>query len=222
VTRERIEVLWNGLEPEALERRPDGAPVRSRLGLDGRLVLGFVGFVRDWNRLERVFPFLAREPRALLLLVGEGPDRPRLQREAELQGVADRVRFLGTVPRAHVLDLVAAFDVALLPEVTPYASPLKLLDYFAAGRAALAPDRPNLREVIVDGENGLLFDPERAGAFEEKLGALAASSELRARLGAAGRATIERLGLTWDRNAQRVAALVEAARARRLAQGGGR
>src|SRR5262249_28291230 len=140
VAREKIDVHWNGLEPDALAQAADGAPVRARLGLDGRLVLGFVGFVRDWNRLERVFPFLAHHADATLLVVGEGPDRPRLEGLARERGVAGRVRFLGTLARGAVLAHVAAFDVALLPEVTEYASPLKLLDYFAAGRAVVAPD----------------------------------------------------------------------------------
>ena len=98
VARERIDVHWNGLEPDALARAADGAPVRAKLGLDGRLVLGFVGFVRDWNRLERIFPFLARRTDATLLVVGEGPDRARLESLARARGVAARVRFLGTLP----------------------------------------------------------------------------------------------------------------------------
>jgi glycosyltransferase involved in cell wall biosynthesis len=114
-----------------------------------------------------------------------------------------------------VLDHVATFDVALLPEVTEYASPLKLLDYFAASRAVLAPDRANLREVVTSGENALLFDPDREGDFDEKLRTLVASPLMREWLGVAGRATIEKLGLTWDHNAQRVVAAFEAAIAAR-------
>jgi glycosyltransferase involved in cell wall biosynthesis len=221
VAREKIDVHWNGLEPGALAEA-DGAPVRARLGLDGRLVLGFVGFVRDWNRLERAFPFLARHAEATLLVVGEGPDRPRLEALARERGVAGRVRFLGTLARDAVLAHVAAFDVALLPEVTEYASPLKLLDYFAAGRAVVAPDRANLREVVEPGGNALLFEvapegsskgssgvaPEGSsdGAFDAALEKLAASPELRTRIGAAGRATLARHGLTWDANAAKVVA----------------
>ncbi len=221
VAREKIDVHWNGLEPGALAVA-DGAPVRARLGLDGRLVLGFVGFVRDWNRLERAFPFLVRHADATLLVVGEGPDRPRLEALARERGVAGRVRFLGTLARDAVLAHVAAFDVALLPEVTEYASPLKLLDYFAAGRAVVAPDRANLREVVEPGGNALLFEvapegssggssggaPEGAsdGAFDAALEKLAASPELRARIGAAGRSTLARHGLTWDANAAKVVA----------------
>ena len=218
VARERIDVHWNGLEPDALARAADGAPVRAKLGLDGRLVLGFVGFVRDWNRLERIFPFLARRTDATLLVVGEGPDRARLESLARARGVAARVRFLGTLPRDEVLAHVAAFDVALLPEVTEYASPLKLLDYFAAGRAVLAPDRANLREVVEPGENALLFEvaPEGSsdGTFDAALERLAASPELRAKIGAAGRETLSRRGLTWDANAAKVVARFAELRAR--------
>lgn len=219
VAAERLEVHWNGLEPEALARPLDGAEQRRLRGWSEALVLGFVGFVRDWNRLERVFPFLRREPRARLVVVGEGPDRARLERLAGEAGVAAQLEFLGTLPRAQVLDVVAAFDVALLPEVTEYASPLKLLDYFAAGRAALLPDRANLREVIRDGENGVLFDPRDDGDFGRKLAALVADPAARARLGAAGRATLALRGLTWDCNAARVVAAFEAARARRAGAG---
>jgi hypothetical protein len=94
---------------------------------------------------------------------------------------------------------VAAFDVALLPEATEYASPLKLLDYFAAARAALAarPAQP------ARGDRGraqrLLFDPRDDGDFTAKLARLVGDEALRRRLGAEGRATIDRLGLTWDR-----------------------
>ena len=227
VERSRLEVHWNGLEPEALRGHFDGGAIRRALGLttDSRdaLVLGFVGFVRDWNRLERLFPFLARTRSARFVVVGEGPDQPRLLRLAAEAGVAARVHFVGTVPRAKVLDHVAAFDIALLPEVTRYASPLKLLDYFAAGKPALVPDYANLREVVADGENGLLFDPARAGDFERRLEELAASKELRERIGAAGRATIDRLGLTWDANARRVVEGFAAEVARRNAsRDGGR
>ncbi|MBM4016648.1 MAG: glycosyltransferase, partial [Planctomycetes bacterium] len=215
VARAKLEVHWNGLEPAALAAAPDGAAVRAARGWAGRCVLGFVGFVRDWNRLERVFPFLARRRDACLVVVGEGPDCGRLGRLAAAAGVAGQLEFLGTLPREQVVATVAAFDVALLPEVTEYASPLKLLDYFAAGRAALLPDRPNLREVITDGVNGLLFDPGDDASFVGALERLVDDPPLRARLGAAGRATIDRLGLTWDANARRVEQAVAAALAAR-------
>jgi glycosyltransferase involved in cell wall biosynthesis len=222
VRGELFEVHPNGIDPVRLSQLGDPAALRRELDLEGATVLGFVGFVRDWNRLDRTYPFLVRRPDAVLWIVGDGPDRPRLEEEARRQGVFRQVRFAGAVPADQVMRHVAMFDVALLPEVTVYASPLKLLDYLAAGRAVLAPDRANLREVLVDGENAQLFDPDRDGAFDAALARLLDSPQLRAELGAAGRRTLDRLGLTWDHNAGRVVERFQAilaARAPREARG---
>jgi glycosyltransferase involved in cell wall biosynthesis len=75
-----------------------------------------------------------------------------------------------------------------------------------------------LREVVEPGENALLFEvaPEGSsdGAFDAALERLAASPELRAKIGAAGRTTLSRRGLTWDGNAAKVVARFAELRAR--------
>jgi glycosyltransferase involved in cell wall biosynthesis len=105
--------------------------------------------------------------------------------------------------------LISGFDVALQPAAVPYASPLKVFEYMAAGRAIVAPDQPNLREVLDHGRTALLFDPARPGALWEAVLSLASDAELRARLGAAAREEVLRRNLTWSGNARRVAALAE-------------
>jgi glycosyltransferase involved in cell wall biosynthesis len=93
----------------------------------------------------------------------------------------------------------------------PYASPLKVFEYMAAGRAIVAPDQPNIREVLRDGETALLFDPGKPGALWEAIGRLAGDPALRARLGAAARAEVLSRDLTWAGNARRVVALLRGA-----------
>ena len=73
--------------------------------------------------------------------------------------MADRVHIAGLVAHDAIPELVAGFDIALQPRVVAYASPLKLFEYMAAGKAIVAPDQPNIREVLVDGVTALLFDP---------------------------------------------------------------
>src|SRR6202000_2904514 len=99
---------------------------------------------------------------------------------------------------------VAPFDIAVLPGVTHYASPLKLFEYLQLGRAIVAPDGANIREILTDGENALLFDEARDGAMEEQLLTLCADAALRNWLGTAAHRTIAEKSLTWDRNAARV------------------
>lgn len=207
VPRARIAVIPNGID---LHEFPEPAPAPG----GDPLVLGFVGFVRDWHGLDAVVRGIAAwqgPPALALLVVGEGPARAGLEALAGELGIAGRVRFTGLAQRDAVPGHIAAFDVALQPAAVPYASPLKVFEYMAAGRAIVAPDQANLREVLRDGETALLFDPARAGALWEAIGRLAADPALRARLGAAARAEVLARDLTWAGNARRVVALLRGA-----------
>lgn len=211
VNRERIVVIQNGISDEFLSGERDTAALSHRLGLDGRLVLGFTGFVREWHGLDRVVDLIAEsDPRLQLhlLLVGDGPAIPALRRQARERGISDRVTFTGLVPRTEIVEYVSAFDIALQPNVVPYASPLKLFEYMALGRAIAAPSTPNIREILNDTE-AMLFDPADPGAFRRAIESLCSDAALRVRLGTAARAAIERHGLTWANNALRITGLFE-------------
>ncbi|WP_439596816.1 glycosyltransferase [Falsiroseomonas sp.] len=202
----RITVVPNGID---LADFPE--PVET--GMRETLVLGFVGFVRDWHGLDKALHGIAAwrgEQRLSLVVVGDGPARPGLEKLAAELGIADRVHFTGLAARADIPALVAGFDIALQPAAVPYASPLKVFEYMAAARAIVAPDQPNLREVLRHGETALLFDPREAGGFWGAVARLAQDAGLRARLGAAARAEVVARDLTWAGNARRVVAIAEA------------
>lgn len=212
VPDERIVVVPNGINEAHFAGAPRAEDAKQAIGWPGALVLGFTGFVRDWHGVDRVVRWLASErapAHARLLVVGDGPARPDLEALSRELGLGDRVRFTGVVPRSQVPAHVAAFDIALQPAVVPYASPLKLFEYLALGRAIVAPSVPNILEVLIDEENALLFDEARPGALEAALTRLCADEGLRTRLSAGAAATIHRLGLTWDGNARRVTQLSE-------------
>jgi glycosyltransferase involved in cell wall biosynthesis len=210
----RIEVVPNGIDLAEFAETPAADPTLHK----PELTLGFVGFVRDWHGLDHVVRAIAAwqgTPRLSLLVVGEGPARPGLEALATELGIAERVRFTGLVKRDAVPGLVASFDIALQPASVPYASPLKVFEYMAAGRAIVAPDQPNLREVLAHDATALLFDPAAPGALWEAVQRLAQDPALRARLGAAARAEVLARDLTWAGNARRAVALFEAEIARR-------
>jgi glycosyltransferase involved in cell wall biosynthesis len=212
VPAERIEVIPNGINPEHFRQAPERAEAKRRLGLDDRLVLGFVGFVREWHGLDRVLEWLATRRGAgevQFVVVGDGPAREGLEAQAAALGIVDRVRFTGVVPRDEIPGWVAAFDIALQPAVVEYASPLKLFEYLALGCAVVAPGQENLREILVDGVNARLFDPERDGSLCLALDGLVNDVELRERLGDGARRTITERNLTWHANAGRVCARFE-------------
>ena len=212
VAPERLLVTPNGVHlddfrdassPEAAER------ARLALGLPGDVdgpVLGFTGHYRDWHRLDLAVRVL-KEPgleRARLVLVGEGPAEEGLRAAAGEAGVSGRVVFAGRRPHSAIPGLLPAFDIALVPAINAYASPLKLQEYMAAGIAILAPDQPNLREVLTHDRNAVLVEPGSPEAFTEAVLDLARDADRSAALGAAARATVERDELTWRGNARRV------------------
>jgi len=113
------------------------------------------------------------------------------------------------VAREEIADYVAAFDIAMQPQVVAYASPLKLFEYMGLGRAIVAPSTPNICEVLTDGVNALLFDPADASAFRTAVERLCKDAALRERLGRAARSAVDQQGLTWASNARRIVALFE-------------
>lgn len=207
VPEDRIEVIHNGVEDDFLRRR-DAGPLRSRYGLDGKLVLGFSGFVRDWHGVDRVVEFIAgaERPDLHLLIVGDGPARGGLETLAQKLGVAGRVTITGVVQREEMADHIAAFDVALQPAVVDYASPLKLFEYMAQSKPIFAPATQNIREVLTDDVDGLLFTSEQ---FESVLLKLVEDAQLRERLGAEARKTLTARDYTWAGNARLVEAIAE-------------
>lgn len=210
-----IHVIPNGINPVRFHNGGGGTDIKTVYGLQDRLVLGFTGFIRGWNALDRVIEFIAGDKgrhNLHLLVVGDGPARPELTQLAVARGVSDRLTITGVIGRDSVADYVRAFDIALIPGVTEYASPLKLFEYLYLGRAIIAPDMPNIREILTDGENAVLFGAGagQADAFSSAILRLCTDKNLREQIARNAPAVIEARGLTWAHNAGRVIGIVEA------------
>jgi glycosyltransferase involved in cell wall biosynthesis len=209
VSEARIRVIPNGIDPARFSAAPDTATAKRMLGLQDKLVLGFTGFLRDWHGLDGVIDLIARDADAArhLLVIGDGPARATLEAQARRLGIADRLTITGIVGRDDIARHVAAFDVALQPAVVAYASPLKLFEYLALGRAIVAPAQPNIMEILSDGQNAVLFEPGNPDALAAAIERVSRDAELRQRIAAGARASIAEQGLTWHRNAERVSQL---------------
>ncbi|MFT4841509.1 MAG: glycosyltransferase involved in cell wall biosynthesis [Planctomycetota bacterium] len=207
--RDRVHVIGNGA---VAERYGDDTGVaakvlreRWQLPADA-FVLGFVGYMRPWHRLDLVLDVMQRPglEKLVLVLMGEGPALLPLQELASQRGIQDRVRALGVVPPELLPPHVMACDGALIPAINAYASPLKLFDSLAAGVVTLAPDQPNLRENIIDGQNGLLFAEGDADGLYAQLQRVVGDGALAQRIGAAGKQSLIEQRWTWRGNAERV------------------
>ena len=210
VPRERIVVIPNGINASQFSGAPETQAAKAALGLDGNIVLGFTGFVRDWHGLDKVISMIASDPPESsrhLLVVGDGPARAALEAQADALNIRHRVSFTGVIAREDVARYVAAFDIALQPAVVEYASPLKLFEYLALGKAIIGPAQPNLMEILTDGQNAVLFDPKAADGMAGAIGKLTSDAALRQRVGENARKTISDKQLTWRENALRAVEL---------------
>jgi glycosyltransferase involved in cell wall biosynthesis len=210
VPRDRIVVIPNGINPGRFEGATSVSAAKQALGLNSDMVLGFTGFVRDWHGLNHVIAMIAQDradARRQLLVVGDGPARVALEKQALELGIADRVRFTGIIARDEVARYVAAFDIALQPAVVAYASPLKLFEYLAMGKAIVGPAQPNILEILQPDYNAVLFDPAVPGGLATAIARLSADPVLRDTVARNARATIGEQQLTWSANAERVVAL---------------
>ncbi|MEE9344136.1 MAG: glycosyltransferase family 4 protein [Methylococcales bacterium] len=207
VNTHQLSVIPNGINLQRFSEFPTTEVAKTNHGLQDRLVLGFTGFVREWHRLDRVIDLLAKPQNGQkrhLLLVGDGPARESLEQHAKSLGIEDQVTITGIVARDKVADYVAAFDIALQPDVVEYASPLKLFEYMALGRAIVAPDTANIREVLRHQHNALLFKIDDMNSFPAAVEKYCDNTSLREQLGMQAKKTISERGFTWDNNAQRV------------------
>ncbi len=198
----RITITPNGVD---ISRFPD--PNRAaRQSAGGAPVLGFIGFVRPWHGLDLIIADMADDNDWPLNLViaGDGPALPDLRALAAARGIDHRVRFAGLVDREQIPALLADIDIALQPASVAYASPLKLFEYMAAGCAIIAPDQPNIREVLTHNQSALLVDPADKQALWRAVRQLAADPALRDRLGRAARSAVLSRPYLWDHNAARI------------------
>ncbi|HYS46289.1 MAG TPA: glycosyltransferase family 4 protein, partial [Rhizomicrobium sp.] len=214
----RIVVTSNGINIEEFRVVPPQARPDLPKQFGPGPVLGFVGYIRAWHGLPQIVDLLAKDAdlaSANLLVVGDGPGRADLVRRAEQLGVGDRVWVSGLVERDALAGYISSFDIALQPEVTAYASPLKLFEYMALSRAIIAPDAANIREILTHQMDAMLFEPDSSQSLADAIRSLVKDEALRARIGSSAAEKIEKEDISWARNARRAMSLIRSAQAER-------
>jgi glycosyltransferase involved in cell wall biosynthesis len=189
IPRDRIRVIHNGVElPEPLDEAARSA-IRAGWGVpDDARVIGVVGTFKPGkgqDRIVRVMPgILASVPDARLVLLGDGPTRSAVSALASSLGIVGRVVDVGQVPDAR--PLYAAFDLAVSASDAE-GLPNAVLEAAAAGTAVVATDAGGTREIVTDGETGILVPVGDDDALGREVARLLARPDERARLGAAAR-----------------------------------
>lgn len=217
VSAEKVTVIPNAVDPESfhLNGEPDSA-LRRALGLEGRLVLGFLGSFYAYEGLALLVESLAElrreRPEVALLLVGGGPQEDNLRALIRGLGLEDAVVMPGRVPHEQVQDYYRLVDLLVYPRMhmrlTDLVTPLKPLEAMAQGKIVLASDVGGHRELIEPGRTGYLFE---AGSRDSLVASVARAIDERAAwdtLREQGRAFVER-ERNWAASVARYRAVYE-------------
>jgi glycosyltransferase involved in cell wall biosynthesis len=195
IPREKICIQHNGFDEAAV--LSDAAPLLRRAGLvpdEGTVVVGFLGRLLPWYRLEELIRIIAElhpaHPGIRLLIVGDGVERQRLALASKEYRVEDRVHFAGALPHTEAMTLVAQFDICVLPATNEWTSPVKLFEYLGLGKPVVAPRFASIAGVMEHDVHGKLFQPGDFGELMAQLEDLVRDPGLRLRLGRQARQRI--------------------------------
>ena len=178
VAESRITVVPNAVEPSLLRTpQPKDPTLVAQLGLQDRVVLGFIGSFYNYEGLDLLIDALpairAQQPRAMLLLVGGGPMADKLHAQVKERGLTELVRFTGRVPHDQVQHYYDLVDMLVFPRrrmrLTELVTPLKPVEAMAEGRLVIASDVGGHRELIDDETTGFLFPADDVGALARRV-----------------------------------------------------
>jgi starch synthase len=171
---------------------PNGVDTRRFRPADswhGPLRVVFVGTLKPWHGMEVALDALEGVTGVELTVIGDGPERARLEQHASARGIA--VDWSGARTHAEIPEILAGMHVGLAPyppSAGDYFSPLKAFEYFAAGLAVIASEVGQLPELITQSRTGILVPAGSASALRGAITTLRDDRPVARRLGAAARA----------------------------------
>lgn len=213
----RMVQLPPGVDEKVFHPGSGGDEVRARLGLSERPVVVCVSRLvprKGQDTLILAMPrILAREPEAVLLIVGGGPYEKELRGLAAETGVTGSVRFTGAVPWAELPAHYGAGDVFAMPCRTRRGGldveglGMVYLEASATGLPVVAGDSGGAPDAVLDGETGWVVRGGSPEAAADRILALLGDAELRQRMGERGRQWVEEKW-RWDLLADKLRALL--------------
>ena len=211
VPAEKIFVVPNAVSGEFLEPLPDAAALRGELNLDpDEYVVGVVSSLVPHEGigtlLEATAILRARRVPVRALIVGDGPERAALQRQAAQAGLAEAAVFTGRVPAAKVRQFHALLDIFVVPRtsdrVCQLVTPLKPVEAMASGLCVVTSQVKALTEIVKHEVTGMQTVPQDPVSLADCLERLLYSPDIRRKLGDNAREWAAR-DRTWAHGAAR-------------------
>ena len=177
----KITVIPNAVDTDSFNvGEPPRVELLEQLGLNGKTVLGFIGSFYAYEGIplmvQALPDLLLSHPDLRLLLVGGGPQEAHIHQLISELDLKDKVLMPGRVEHGQVQDYYNLVDILVYPRLsmrlTDLVTPLKPLEAMAQGRLVIASDVGGHKELIRDGETGVLFEAGRPEALVSAVGEL--------------------------------------------------
>lgn len=190
ISSDKLSIVPNGINVEEFQERPPDEESASAWGLKGKKVIGFFGSFYRYEGLDLLLEAFAllkqKHSDFSLLLVGGGEMEAFLKERVNTLGLGDRVVLPGRVPHERMPGIYALSDILVYPRhsmrLTELVTPLKPLEAMAMGKAVVASNVGGHRELIKDGETGILFPPADVAALASAMEKLLTDREFRVAL----------------------------------------
>ena len=176
-------VIYNAVELPSLVCSTIPLPTRFNIVTVGRLV--------PWKQIDHLIKAVTECEDVGLVIVGDGPERRRLEATVVENQLTDRVYFAGHQSKEEAFALMSACDIFVLNS-TYEGFPHVVLEAMCAGLPVVATAAGGTPELVRDGENGILIAPQANGALSKTLLKLVCSAEERQRLAAGAQQTTQR------------------------------
>lgn len=186
---DKIAVVRNGVDEAFLS-------VERSSGVRGSVRLAGVGSLiprKGFDILLLAISLMKHRTGVLLELIGDGPERERLERQARNLHIADRVRFLGEIPPKDMPGFLSAVDLFVLSSRSE-GRPNVVIEALAAGIPVISTDLPGVRDLVIHGDTGWLVRQEDAQALAKTLDEACSDPSRRSVMGAAARERMRRDG----------------------------
>ena len=211
ITKEKIIVTPNGINFEKFNSQMDGEQIRKQYGLGKKVIIGFVGILK---RLWGIYTILECAPQVFskrndlhFMVVGEGKEFQNVERLIKENGLTDRFTLTGGVSHSDIPKYIAAMHIGIAPYCYKdpfHGSPMKIFEYMAMGKPVIASEQGQIKDIIKNGENGLLIEPDDSDGLAKAILELGRDKTKMSNMGMKARETVE--NYTWEANARKVLA----------------
>jgi glycosyltransferase involved in cell wall biosynthesis len=217
IPQEKFYVLPNCVDTQKFRPYPEKRQmIRQKYNIGQNPLIIFVGSFHEWHDIstlvEAFNSVYKNNSEARLLLVGDGANKPKIERLVSGLGLDKAVIFTGSISFDEVPFLVSAADVTVAPykkmDVEFWGSPMKLFEYMASGTPLITSMVGQLTEIIRNEDNGVLVEPGDIGALSLAMEKLIDNPTLRCSLSQNARRDVER-SFSWEQYADRLENLLD-------------